>query len=47
VLVALGIQHAKRVRRIAISGLHCSAIVFHLVLFGTIKKKVTEHKSLF
>ena len=40
VSVALGIQHAKRMRRIAICGLSGSTIFFHIIP----SEKVTEYK---
>jgi hypothetical protein len=47
VFVALGIQHAKRMRHIVICGLHHSTIIFYLLylIIGTVfGKKVSEHK---
>jgi len=45
-LVALGTQHAKRMRHIAICGLTGFTICFYILINGTIfeKKKIIEHK---
>ena len=45
-LVALGAQHAKRMRHIVIRGLTGFTKCFHILLNGTIfeKKKIIEHK---
>jgi len=42
VFVALGIQHAKCIRRIVICGLFGSTLFFHGMIFE--KEKVLEHK---
>jgi hypothetical protein len=49
VFLALGIQHAMRMRRIiiAICGMSCSVTFFHLINGRFLKKKVTEHKMCF
>jgi hypothetical protein len=46
VFVALGIQHAMRVITSSVS---CSALIFHIVIDGTIfeKKKIIGHKIMF
>jgi hypothetical protein len=46
VFVALGIQHAMRMRHIVTCGLSLSAILFHIVLqiARFQKKEVAEHK---
>jgi len=48
VFVALGIQHATRMRHIIFYDLPGSKICFHIISTnGTIKKCVTEHKMCF
>jgi len=42
VFVALGIQHAKCIRRIVVCGLFGSAAFFHGMIFE--KEEVLEHK---
>jgi len=44
VLVALGIQHAMRMRNVVICGLSGSAIFFHIISQrGDFRKTFTEH----
>jgi len=45
VFVALGIQHAMRLRHIFFCGLPPSTVFFHIIsLTARFKKRVTEHK---
>jgi hypothetical protein len=49
VFVALGIQHAMRMRHIVICGLSGSTAFFHILMNGTIfgKKKLLNKKCVF